>query len=105
MFNLSLEILINHIDEIKSRISDYKKSEDENFVANSIAQSEKEILEIERAIIALKHLEHKTLRKQKDVLRRKAMLRNDSIQIKTITKGDKVYAIVPIEILPKYLHF
>ena len=50
-------------------------------------------------------MENEKIKKKNDSLRRKALRRNDTIQIKTITKEGKTYAVVPIEILPKYLEF
>ena len=105
MFSEGKQTLIDKIEDLKALVSDLEKVNDKKFVENSINIEKKRIDDLERTVMALNLMENKKLKDKNDKLRKKAIKRNDTIKIKTITKDENTYAIVPIEILPKYLEF
>ena len=105
MFSIAKKLIISKIDDLKNLLELYESSNDKEFTENAINITKEEINELEHTITALKLMENKKIKRKNDALRRKALKRNDVIKIKTITKEGKTYAVVPIEILPKYLEF
>jgi len=104
MFSDARKLIIQKIFDLKALIEDYEKIEDKEFTKNPLIIAKKRVNNLERTLIVLDTIEHKKIKDKNDALRRKVLGRQDTIKLKTVTKEGKVYAIVPIEILPKYLY-
>lgn len=103
--NTSIEILKNNIQDIKNRIKFLNDGDAFEFYKEAKTAELKSIDDIEGTIAQLTSFTSKPLELKSNALRVKLIKNNETINIHTIEKEGKKYAVVPIELLPKIISF
>ena len=103
--NFAIEILKNVIKDLKEFISEANNAANKTSLEYIIKEKKRELDNLEGSLTTFITFTNKPLKVKNNTLRLKATKNNEEIKINVIEKDGKKYAIVPLEILPKYIKY
>ena len=99
------ELIINSIKNLENELEFLQRDSDKEFINNRVVSLKAKIKSLQSSIQVFTQITNKKLKDGNDRLRLRLTKNSNVIDINTVIKHGKKYAIVPLELLPKYIGY